>query len=704
MLSNLNEQQKSAVMATEGPVMVFAGAGTGKTRTLTYRVAYMVDVAGIRPENILAITFTNKATNEMKARLQRLIGMNYFAVTITTFHSFCARILRREIEALGYSRHFSILDEDEQLKIINAFIKDLKLDKTDYPGKRVQKVINYYKCFDVIPDDPVIGKIMMAYEEHNRKFNLLDFEDLLLKVDMLFAGHPDILAKYARIYRYVLVDEFQDTSVVQYRIMKRLTAESRNYFVVGDDDQSIYSFRGANYRNIKLFKEDFPEHRIFYLTQNYRSTQAILDGCNRLIANNRDREKKSLFSEIPGSSADVVICPTYSEKTEATYIVDQVFTKKLKGEPYSAIAVLARNSSLLRNVEAQFIQAGIPYRLYGGISYFRRKEIKDIIAYFKLILDHGDTFSFRRIINTPARSLGEITINKIVAIKEQLGVDFLEAIDHARGLIPAPRYNQLVEFKDTILELTEALEKANLVEMCELVLEKTGYRQYLEAEVGEEDRIENVEEFKSILYQYDEDFPNLSRREKLERAFDEAFLAEDNSFKAEDGEYVILSTIHSAKGLEFDYVFVIGLEENVFPGTYRLQSEEEMEEERRAAYVACTRAKRGLYLLNAQNRLLYGQRFTNKPSRFLLEFQGVNYEEYERHHTETLSVPKETKDADPERPTPDYHVGDKVYHNVFGPGIIIAIQKDVAQIFFDNTKSLTKIMIDHPALNKAAKE
>ncbi|MFA7186394.1 MAG: UvrD-helicase domain-containing protein, partial [Victivallales bacterium] len=403
MLSNLNEQQKAAVMATEGPVMVFAGAGTGKTRTLTYRVAYMVDVAGIRPENILAITFTNKATNEMKSRLERLIGMNYFAVTITTFHSFCARILRREIPALGYSRHFSIIDEEEQLKIINALVKEQKLDKSEYPGKKVQKIINYCKCFDQTPDDSVIDKLLESYEEHNRKYNLLDFEDLLLKVDMLFDLHPEVLEKYARIYRYVLVDEFQDTNIVQYRIMKRLTAESRNYFVVGDDDQSIYSFRGANYRNIKIFKQDFPEHRIFYLTQNYRSTQAILDGCNRLIANNKDREKKSLFSETPGNDDDVVIFPTYSEKMEASYIVDQIFSKRLKGEPYSSFAVLARNSSLLRNIEHHMRHAGIPYRMYGGISYFRRKEIKDIIAYFKFALDYNDVYSFRRVVNTPGR-------------------------------------------------------------------------------------------------------------------------------------------------------------------------------------------------------------------------------------------------------------------------------------------------------------
>jgi len=703
MLSNLNEQQKAAVMATEGPVMVFAGAGTGKTRTLTYRVAYMVDVAGIRPENILAITFTNKATNEMKSRLERLIGMNYFAVTITTFHSFCARILRREIPALGYSRHFSIIDEEEQLKIINALVKEQKLDKSEYPGKKVQKIINYCKCFDQTPDDSVIDKLLESYEEHNRKYNLLDFEDLLLKVDMLFDLHPEVLEKYARIYRYVLVDEFQDTNIVQYRIMKRLTAESRNYFVVGDDDQSIYSFRGANYRNIKIFKQDFPEHRIFYLTQNYRSTQAILDGCNRLIANNKDREKKSLFSEMPGNDDDVVIFPTYSEKMEASYIVDQIFSKRLKGEPYSSFAVLARNSSLLRNIEHHMRHAGIPYRMYGGISYFRRKEIKDIIAYFKFALDYNDVYSFRRVVNTPGRSLGDVTVNKIIAAKEKLNVDLLAAIDRCADIIPMSRYRRLLEFKSIITELSEMIETVNLVELFETLLEKTGYRRYLEEEVGEEERVENVEEFKSVLYQFEEDYPHLTQREKLELAFDEAFLSEDNSFKASEGDYAVLSTIHSAKGLEFKYVFVIGLEENVFPLTYRLLDDEEMEEERRAAYVAFTRAKRGLYLINAQNRLLYGQRYTNKPSRFMLEFQGIDYEEYQNNNLNMFAFNGEDKDDIPKKATPDYRVGDKVFHKVFGPGIIIALQEDAAQIFFDNSKSLTKILIDHPAMSKTTK-
>ncbi|MDD4077141.1 MAG: UvrD-helicase domain-containing protein, partial [Bacilli bacterium] len=682
MLSNLNEQQKAAVMATEGPVMVFAGAGTGKTRTLTYRVAYMVDVADIKPHNILAITFTNKATNEMKGRLLKLIGINYYAVTISTFHSFCAHILRREIPILGYSRYFTIIDEEEQLKIINQIVKENNLNKNDYSSKKIQKIINFCKCFDIPSADPIIVKTMELYEAKTHELNLLDFEDLLLKVDFLFANYPDILEKYTQQYQYVLVDEFQDTNLIQYRIMKMLTQKSRNFFVVGDDDQSIYSFRGANYHNIQLFKKDFPEHKIYFLTQNYRSTPIILNGCNRLIANNINREKKNLFSEINGSGDDVKIYQAYNEKLEANYVIDNILSYRLKGDPFSSFAVLARNSSLLRNIELNLMQMSVPYRVYGGISYFRRKEIKDIIAYFKLILNHEDIYSFSRIVNVPSRSIGEVTINKILEIKEKHQIDLFSAIDSCKSIIPSYRYQKLVEFKNIILEIADSMKTENLIDLYELLLVKTGYRKYLEIDIAEEDRLENIEEFKSVLYQYDEEFNNLSQREKLELAFDEAMLAEDKTLKSGNkDDAVILSTIHSAKGLEFKYVFVIGLEENVFPITYRQLSDEEMEEERRIAYVAFTRAQKRLYLINAQNRLLYGQRFINKPSRFMLEFQGIDFDKYQNNNITLTENAMIHEDALPSKTTNEYHTGDKVYHKIFGPGIIIAVQKDTAQIF-----------------------
>ena len=709
MLSNLNEKQKEAVLAIEGPVMVFAGAGSGKTRTLTYRVAYMIDQKKIKPYHILAITFTNKATNEMKDRLLNLVGTDSYDVTISTFHSLCARILRREIPVLGYDRSFNIIDEDEQLKIINDVLKDNNIDKKQYPGKHLQKKINNCKCFNTKPDEPIEQKVMNLYEEKMKALNLLDFEDLLLKTHEIFSSYPEVLDKYAHRYQYVLVDEFQDTNLIQYEIVKLLAKNSRNIFVVGDDDQSIYSFRGTNYENMNLFKKDFPDYQIFYLTQNYRSTQTILEGCNRLISNNQNREKKELFSKQIGSKMDVQIYQAPNEKIEVEYILDQIFSLKLKGAEHTDFAVLYRNSVLLRNLEIGLIQAGLPYQVFGGVSYLRRREIKDVIAYFKLIVNPNDTYSFTRIVNVPSRLLGEATINKVLEIKKKYRLTLFGAIDACQTILSKKRYETLVEFKNMIIELKQLMDTENLIVVYEKLLELTKYRDYLSNEDDSTERLENIEEFKSILLQIEEDNRPLTRLEKLEEAFDQALLADDKlQNQRQDRNGITLSTIHSVKGLEFSYVFVIGLEENVFPNIYRFTSEDEIEEERRIAYVAFTRAKKRLYLLSSQNRLLYGERFSNRTSRFLLEFMGANQSnetlnEFNQEplfiNSENNSVNKKIKLlSDDERPK--YNIGDKVVHNKFGNGIIIAIDGDIGQIFFDQEKKLTKIMLSHPALQK----
>lgn len=712
MLSNLNEQQQQAVLAVEGPVMVFAGAGSGKTRTLTYRVAYMINEKNIDPYHILAITFTNKATNEMRERLIHLVGEHSHDVTISTFHSLCARILRKEITALGYSRDFTIIDEDEQLKIINQVLKDANTDRKEFSGKKLQKVLNYTKCFSVKSTNPAEQALFDTYEERMHSLNLLDFEDLLLKVHDLFRNFPEIREKYASRYQYILVDEFQDTNLIQYEIVKLLAEKSRNLFVVGDDDQSIYSFRGTNYENMNLYKKDFPEYQLFLLNQNYRSTQVILDGCNRLIANNKNRQKKELFSEIPGNANDVEIFQAYNEKLEVDYILDQIFTMKLRGEEYSSIAILYRNSVLLRNVELGIIQMGLPYRVFGGISYLRRREVKDIIAYLKLIVNHEDLYSFERIINVPARAIGDATIGKVMEIRKKYKISLFEAIDACKTILSDRRYLALTEFKDLILKLTEEMNDHPLIEVYDHLLEAIHYIDYLKEEEDSEERIENIEEFKSILLQIEEETGTLSRIERLEEAFDEAILSDDaRQNQKESINGLTLSTIHSVKGLEFDTVFVIGLEENVFPNSYRFSSEEELEEERRIAYVAFTRAKKKLYLLSAQNRLLYGERFTNKTSRFVFEFTGVTPVEKDpiidinQDHNYQYEKPKTAEPKKVEllkgEDIPKYKVGDKVIHSKFGEGIIIAIESgEIGQIFFDQTKKLTKILLSHPALRK----
>lgn len=706
MLSNLNEQQKEAVLAVEGPVMVFAGAGSGKTRTLTYRVAYMIDAKKIRPYNILAITFTKKATNEMKERLINLIGPYAHDVTISTFHSLCARILLRDITHLGYSRSFNILDEEEQLKIVNDVLKDNNIDKKQVPGRHIQKVIKYCKSFNTTPEDPLEKKVFNLYEDKMNELNLLDFDDLLLKTYDLFTKFPEVLKKYADKFKYVLVDEFQDTNLIQYKIIRMLTIESRNIFVVGDDDQSIYSFRGTNYENMQLFKKDFSEFKMFYLTQNYRSPQSILNGCNRLISNNLNREKKELFSAEPGEPSDVVIYQAMNEKIEVDYILEQIFSLKLKGVNYKDIAILYRSSVLLRNIELGVIQMGIPYKVYGGIPYLRRREVKDVIAYFRLIVDHEDVYSFKRIVNVPSRMLGETTINKVLELKDKYKITLFEAIDACKSILSERRYTALIEFKELIIELREKLDNENLITIYDYLLEKIGYREYLKNEEDSEDRLDNIEEFKSILYQIEENDEDLSRVEKLEEAFDQALLSDDvKQTQKQDAEGITLSTVHSVKGLEFDYVFVVGLEENVFPSVRKFSEPDELEEERRIAYVAFTRARKKLYLISSQSRLLYGDRFNNRPSRFLIEFAGAEFEEknnQENNHFEEKKPTEEVKKmkllSDDEKPS--YKLSDKVVHQKFGEGIIIAINKDIGQIFFDSSKDIKSILLNHPALRK----
>ncbi len=704
MLSNLNEQQRLAVLAVNGPVMVFAGAGSGKTRTLTYRVAHMIDKEKIAPHNILAITFTKKATNEMKERLIELIGPSAFSVHISTFHSLCARILRYEITNLGYGRNFNIVDEEEQLKFINDLLKDNNIDRKLMPGKHIQKVIKHCKSFSKLPSDSLELNIYNLYQKKMEEENLLDFDDLLIKMLELLEKFPKILKKYQDIFQYVLVDEFQDTNLTQYNIVKLLTKESKNLFVVGDDDQSIYSFRGTNYENMQLFKEDYPEHQLFYLTENYRSPQSILDGCNRLIANNINREKKELFSSNPGEESDVVVYQAFNEKVEVDYVFDQIFSLRLKNVEYKDIAILYRSSVLLRNLELGAINANIPYKVYGGVPYLRRREVKDVVAYFKFILDNDDLYSFRRIINTPSRMLGDTTISKVLEIQENQNISIFDAIDLCEQVLSERRCRTLHEFKAMIIKYKSRIEHGDLILLYEDLLEEIGYREYLKNQTDGDDRLDNIEEFKSILKQIEESSDELSIEERLTEAFDQALLSDDaKQTQRQDEDGITLSTIHSVKGLEFPYVFVIGLEENVFPNVRRYSDEDEVEEERRIAYVAFTRAKERLYLLTSQNRLLYGDRFSNEPSRFLVEYIGMEAEKElfrpKQMKSEKLEQFKKQKFTLTENNT-DFELSDKVIHQKFGEGIIIAINKNIGQIFFNSLREIKSIMLSHPALKK----
>ena len=713
MLESLNEAQKKAILEIDCPVIVYAGAGSGKTRTLTYRIAYMIEEKGVNPFNILAITFTNKAANEMKERVKDLVEFDYYALTISTFHSLCARILRKEAYLLGYESNFTILDEDDQLKMISDILAENKEEKRKARG--LQKAISYNKCFEITSDDPWERNMTEKYEEKMKKSNCLDFDDLLLKVRDLFVSNREVLEKYRKKFQYILVDEFQDTNKTQYQLVKLLALNHRRLFVVGDDDQSIYAFRGANYENIKLFKKDFPEHLSYTLNQNYRSTQYILDGCNRLIKHNKDREAKELFSNNLGTESDVQVYEAYSEQDEVRYVLDQIELLKNKNNHYDDFAILYRSSSLLRNVELGLIKYGIPHKVYGGVSYLRRREIKDVISYLKLIVNENDIQSFKRVINVPTRGLGQSTIDKISHIKDEYGLTVFSAIDSCKTLVTKAKYDALISFKELILKYRELLDTTDLITLYEELLDELGYLNYLKEEDPDsfEERKDNLNEFKSILVKVETESSDLLRVERLKEAFDEAILSDAYlQNQKEDPHGVTVSTIHSVKGLEFDYVFLIGMEEGIFPSMRSIE-EGSLEEERRVAYVATTRAKKRLYLTRSNRRLLYGMYQNNDASMFLKEFLGLDYKKKKKNifdnDYEFGDISPLEKDIKPMNKKVDekvdvdpsiYHVGDKVIHKKFGEGIIVAINGDIGSIFFDSEHRMVNLLLTHPALSK----
>lgn len=712
MIEGLNKEQSLAAKAVYGPVMVFAGAGSGKTRTLTYRIINMILNEHISPYNILAITFTNKATNEMKERLEQYIDVNVKSVTISTFHSLCAKILRRDIGCLGYSNSFTIIDDEDQLKIIGDILKEKGRDRKE--ARHVQKVINYCKCFSLKPDDPSVESIYLEYEKQMKELDMLDFEDLLIKVYELFTTHEEVLFKYQERFKFILVDEFQDTNLIQYKIIKLIAMKYQNIFVVGDDDQSIYSFRGTNYENINLFKEDFPLYQKFTLTQNYRSSQNILNYTNRLISKNVNRESKELFSEIVGNNDDVVLFQAFDERDEVEYVINQIQVMKSGLNSYKDFAILYRSSMLLRNFELGLIRHQIPYKVFGGLSYLRRREIKDIIAYFKLLINNNDIVSFKRIINVPGRGIGAQTIEKLEKFKKDNGYNIFEAIDNSSKLFTTQKYNSLKMFKELIFKYREKLEYTDLLTLFDEFVNEINYLQYLKDEAVSEDdyrdRFNNLSEFKSILWSVENSGEiTTSRMERLKDAFDSALLSDEYlQNQKEDPNGVTVSTIHSVKGLEYKYVFLVGFEENIFPNNYRIESLYDLEEERRIAYVAMTRAKEKLFLTCAEKRLMYGSLIKNEPSRFLLEAYGtssINKDKYVEAETvnEVKSLDfKEnnlSKKEDKHNDT-DYNISDVIIHKAFGEGIILDINNGIGSIFFNEDKKMRKILLNHPAISK----
>jgi len=696
--TNLNNEQTKAVQDTEGPVMVFAGAGSGKTRTLTYRVAYMIDEMNIAPHKILAITFTNKATKEMKERLRTLLGPFATQTNISTFHSLCARILRHDIELLGYSRKFEIIDEEDQLKALKEALKEANIDiKRFSPKGLLSKISNFKNGVSDLID--LFKKPFQAYSEYLKRNNLVDFDDLLVLVHELFNNYPEILEKYQQYYHYILVDEFQDTNDVQYEIAKMIAGRKKNLFVVGDDDQSIYSFRGANIANIKNFRKDFPQSRIYLLEQNYRSTQTILDGSNRLISNNVERQDKKLWSTNPGTPNDVAFFQGYDYQEEVNYVTSRVREYYRDGYNYDEIAILYRSNVISRNFELGLIQSKIPYKIYGGYSYLKRKEVKDALSYLRLVIDNDNVINFQRIINEPSRGIGEKTVNRIVEEVNMTNVKVFEAIDQLKEELPKSKYQVLVDFKNMIIELSKKIDLMPLDEFFDELIDKTGYIDSLEKDENKEERIQNLSELKSVLVEIDriEHEVSLTNRQKLEQAFDEILLSESvqEERNQANGKSVTLSTIHSAKGLEFHVVFVVALEDEIFPNRYRInEGEADIEEERRTAYVGVTRAKEKIILTNAKNRLLYGRTMRHHQSQFLTEFATKTQQTKSEVEDDSYK-----KDAQEKNDSP-IKAGDRIIHKDFGEGIVISSDGSIVQILFNRDSSLRKFLANHTAIRK----
>ena len=654
ILSELNEQQQVAVTQTEGPVMVLAGAGSGKTRVLTYRIAYMLAVNNISPYRILALTFTNKAAAEMRERIINLVGGDLAkAVTMGTFHSVFYRILRVEAEKIGFSSNITIYDTDDSKSLIKSIIKEMGLDPKQYTPGFVLSRISMAKASllsaqeyadnpeiqanDRMSNKPMISQIFAKYNDRLHKANAMDFDDLLYFMNVLLRDSPEALFKYQNRFNYILIDEYQDTNFAQYLIIKRLAALNRNIGVVGDDAQSIYGFRGADIQNILNFKRDYPGTRIFKLEQNYRSTQNIVNAANAVIKHNKDRMPKDVWTD-NAEGAKIEVIRASSDQEEAQEIADKIFELQMRDHVENRqFAILYRTNTQSRSLEEAMVKRHIPYKIFGSISFYNRKEIKTLLAYFRLVINHYDEESLRRVINFPMRGIGDTTVARAAAAAQAARVPLWDVVSQPE------QYNtglnngvmaKMRDFADLIKGFSAQLTTQNAYELGSQIVTKSGVAQALSENIEEKERVDHVNELLNAMKSFTEREPenilNEETGEMLETYFpsldqymESVSLLDEKDLNKKDGEdddnVVRLMTIHSAKGLEFDYVFVSGMEENLFPSSLSLDSRHEMEEERRLFYVALTRARKQIFLTMAMSRFQYGQRRPCEDSRFLGE-------------------------------------------------------------------------------------
>ena len=708
LVQNMNENQLKAILKTQGAVMVIAGAGSGKTRVLTNRIAYLIAEKNVLESNILAITFTNKAAKEMKERIYSLVGETSKYIWINTFHSMCVRILRQHIDLLGYNKNFTILDTSEQKTIIKNIVKELNLSEDSYQPNNILKIISNSKNSMISVNEMKaqarfgfmknVAEIYEYYQKYLKKNSVLDFDDLMLKTIVLFEKHPEVLAIYQNKFEYIHVDEYQDTNVIQYKLIKMLSEVHKNICVVGDDDQSIYSWRGACSDNIINFEKDYEDVEVIFLDQNYRSNSTILDAANAVIKNNTDRKDKALWSENKGGDKITVYAAT-NDKDETDDIAKKILDLKAQGVDYKDIAILYRANYLSRSMENSCMAFGIPYKLIGSLKFLQRQEIRDLLAYMNVIVNKNDEFSLRRIINVPKRGIGASSMAKIDNYAEQYGLSLFEALKNIDMIGVSKKIITNIHLLTQLIEKYSQTEQYSIEDLIVGIYKDSGYESMLKesADAYAESRIENISELVSSAKQFS------SMNDNLIDFISEMSLTSDADDENED-DSVVLSTVHAAKGLEYRVVFIMGLEENLFPSIRDAESSEDernkMEEERRLAYVAITRAKEKLFMSYANRRMQFGSIKNNKRSRFLDEVpnklmhfeSGFGATENDSGESQLESVTKFISRLSPkikiaDKPKTDvrtnYVVGDIVVHKKFGEGKVLSIEKDSVKVDFE---------------------
>lgn len=697
LLSGLNDRQKEAVKLTEGPVLIMAGAGSGKTRVLTHRIAYLMAEKQVAPWNILAITFTNKAAREMKERIEALLGPGAEDIWIATFHSMCVRILRRDIDRIGINRNFSILDTSDQLSVIKSILKERNLDPKKYDPRAILGSISSAKNELITPEEyaktaggaweQIVSDVYTDYQKKLLKNQALDFDDLIMSTIQLFRRVPEVLEYYQRKFQYIHVDEYQDTNRAQYMLVKMLAARFQNLCVVGDSDQSIYRWRGADIANILSFEKDYPSANVILLEQNYRSTKRILKAANEVIQNNINRKPKNLWTENP-EGQKITYYRADSEHGEAQFVAGKIQELVQSGKrKYSDIAILYRTNAQSRVMEEVLLKSNIEYNIVGGIKFYDRKEIKDILAYLRVVANPDDDISLERIINVPKRGVGATSVSRIQEYAAEHGLSLFQAIEEIEQIgLGARVVNALVSFRDMIRNFNAMQDYLSVTELVEELLDKSGYREMLKAEktLEAQSRLENIDEFLSVTQSFERQSEDKSLIAFLT---DLALIADIDQLDQEEEttkDAVVLMTLHSAKGLEFPVVFLIGMEEGVFPHSRSLMDEAEMEEERRLAYVGITRAEEELYLTNAEMRTLFGRTNMNPESRFIEEIPDELIENIHSERKNTIPFTRRTTPSFRASSKPiltktggdsvDWAVGDKAEHKKWGIGTVVSVK------------------------------